>query len=153
MLAAVWTNKCLHVLKLLLGDLTHRGSSLTPPGPAGPVPRDPLVAIWPLFLGGSRQLPPDGGRRTRPPIPAVDGRSLTRTGQSGHFIESAVRPAARPRARRAAGSRGLNPAQPRSKQQRRQPGQRDSTADAADDYRPSRHDRGRAPRDLTNSDH
>src|SRR5580704_2452485 len=39
--------QCLHVLKLLLGDLTHRVSSLTPLCPAGPLPRDPLVAVLP----------------------------------------------------------------------------------------------------------
>ena len=44
-------------------------------------------------------------------------------------------------------------AQPRGKQQRGQPGHRDSQANAAYDQQPSRHDRGRAPRDLTNSDH
>src|SRR6266581_5756139 len=42
--------QCFHVLKLLLGDFTHRGSSRTPPCPAGALPRDPIVTV-----GGCRQ--------------------------------------------------------------------------------------------------
>ena len=97
---------------------------------------------------------PDGGCRTRPPSYRPRMASpQARAGLSQRFIERAMRLAAVPLASRAADSRGLNQAQPSGGQRCRQPGQRNSKANAADDDQPSRHDRGQAPCDPTNSNH
>jgi len=82
---------------------------------------------------GSRQL----SRRLpyrAPLILAKNGQSpLAPAGLSQRSSERAMRLAAVPRASRAAGSRGLNPAQPSRGRQCHQPGRRNGKANAADD--------------------
>ncbi len=81
-----------------------------------------------------------GCRHDRPAGPRGQGSSPPRTARPAAFLSCSVILARRSKV-------------PRDEQQRCQPGQRDSKADTADDYHPSRHDRGQVPRDLTNSEH
>jgi len=105
----------------------------------GPRDRSPIMAApGKVAETGTAAASSRGGCRTGPPLywPRMASPPSPRRAEPA-FQRTRDAAFRAPRASRAAGSRGLNPAQPSRGRQCRQPGGRNGKANAADDDQPS----------------
>jgi len=105
----------------------------------GPRDRSPIMAApGKVAETGTAAASSRGGCRTGPPLywPRMASPPSPRRAEPA-FQRTRDAAFRAPRASRAAGSRGLNPAQPSRGRQCRQPGRRNGKANAADDDQPS----------------